>query len=222
MTSSAPTASSATTTASATASSSMRSAAAVRTPTARAPSASKPVASQERRSAPSQSQRADGGGRGQPQVDRLQRDQRAEQQPVDARAGLVDVAGQHHADRQRGDQQQPDRGVGIDPARALHPLEHAAEADRAHQRGELRRDAPRARRRPGPGTSRCRSRACRTAAAAARPTSRARPRSPRAAGSRRSRAGCRAPRGQASTRQSTAPPLKPSTSARVLDSIEPM
>ena len=143
MTSSAPTASSATTTATATASSSVRSAAAVRTPAARAPSASKPVASQERRRPRSQSQRADGGGRGEPEVARLQRDQRAEQQAVDARAGVVDVAGEDHADRQRGDEQQPDRGVRVDPARALQALEHAAEADRAHQRGQLGRDAPR-------------------------------------------------------------------------------
>ena len=88
-------------------------------------------------------QRRDRGGRGQPQIQRRERDQRAEQQPVDARAGLVDVAGQDHADRQRRHEQQPDRGVGVDPARPLDPLEHAAEADRARQRGELRRHAPR-------------------------------------------------------------------------------
>ena len=96
VTSSAPTASSATTTATATAaSSSALGGAHVRTPeragavgveAGRQPGAAQRGVGR---------QRADRGGGGQPQVERRERDQRAEQQPVDARAGVVDVGGQH-------------------------------------------------------------------------------------------------------------------------------
>ena len=134
--------SSATTTATAIASSRARSAVAARTPPARAPSGSTrwPARSgAARRRTPAHH----GRGRGQPDVGGLQRDQRAEQQPVHARARVVDVAGEDHPDRQRRDEQQPDRGVRVQPARALHALEHAAEADGAGERGQLRGHAPR-------------------------------------------------------------------------------
>ena len=156
------------------------------------------------------------------EVERGQGDQRAEQQPVDARAGVVDVAGEHHADRERGHEQQADRGVGVDPARALHAFQHAGEADGADERGELcgnppwaRHDQPRERR----GADRVR---------VERQPPQHDPR-PEHAGEHGEQQDLDDPAldvgdGQvrAFRRQSTAPPLKPATSARVLDSIEEM
>ena len=83
----------------------------------------------------------DGGG--EPQVAVAEPEQRAEQQPVDAAARAVDVAGEHAAERQRAGQQQPGGGVRARRAAARDARQQAGEAERGAERGERRRDRPR-------------------------------------------------------------------------------
>ena len=139
-TSSAPTAASATITAPATAASNSRSGPLTARPRARTPSGSKARASHARRSAAWVAEREHRGDRGQPQVAVAEPDQRPEQQPVDARAGAVDVRGQERAERERGDEQDARGGVLLGLAPARHALAQAREAERGAERRELRRD----------------------------------------------------------------------------------
>ena len=87
--------------------------------------------------------RGDGGG--EPDVALAQADQRAEQEPVDARSRCEHVGGEHDPGGQCADQQQSRGGVGREPAGVRDPLLQHAEAERARERRQLRRDPPRAR-----------------------------------------------------------------------------
>ena len=126
--------------------------------------------------------RDDRGGR-EPHVALAEPDQRAEQQLVDARAGLVDVGGEHARRRpaprpaaarwrRRGPSGARARGARCPPRTRARPRAPSAAAPR-----------PTARRRPGRGTSPSPPRACRRRSGAARSRSRAPRRAARAAAS---------------------------------------
>ena len=116
---------------------------AVRTPSARAAPGSKPWASQARRSPEVEQQRRDEHRGGQPQVLVAQPDQAAEQQPVHARRRLEDVGREDDADRQRRDQHEPGRRVGGHAARAAEPADAAGVDERRREPGQLGCDAGR-------------------------------------------------------------------------------
>ena len=82
------------------------------TPSAARAAGSKPVASQVRASAAVAKTAASAAAAASAEVAVAQAQQRAEQQPVDAGAGLVDVAGEDRAQRERAGEQQAGRGVG--------------------------------------------------------------------------------------------------------------
>ena len=81
------------------------------------------------------------GGAGDEELAAADREQRAEQELVDAGTGLEDVAGEDDADRQRGDEQQRRGGVAGDAGPAAEPLEQGGEAAADRERRERRRDS---------------------------------------------------------------------------------
>ena len=126
-------------------------------------------------------------------VARVDEQQAAEQQRLDVARGVEDVAGEDHADGQRGDEdERRERVVAV--ARALAAREQP-DGDGDERGGRAARPArrrSRARRRArAPGTRPSPRRARRTPARAARSTCRSRPRPRRGSGPRRSRAGRR-------------------------------
>ncbi len=178
-----PTASTEATTASAIVAIRVRSAALTGSPSERELGGSKPPAIQELRKRMAASRAIASATSGEPELARPDSQQRAEQRLVHACPRLEDIAGEHDAGGERGDEEERGRGVGRDRATTIWTAEPGQGAPRRRHRRRAprwRAGCRRARRRPGRGRSPPRRHACRRRAAGARSAPRAARRAERA------------------------------------------